>query len=49
MMMKNLLIFLIVVVLGVVCAGIYKFNYLAKQLGHDADGNPITQITKPAP
>lgn len=45
--MKKTLIIAITVlaflVLAVMFAGIYKFNYLAKQPGYDVDGNPVPQ------
>ena len=40
--LKWIVIGLIVAVILVLLAGIYKFNYLASQEGYDCDGNKIT-------
>ena len=41
--MAIILVLIVLVVIGVVLAGMYKFNYLASQPGYDVDGNKITQ------
>ncbi len=43
---KTILIILAIVILGIVWAGIYKFNYLANQAGYDVDGNKKENIKK---
>ena len=45
--MKKILILLISIIVIIVLAGTYKFNYLASQPGYDVDGNKIdTTISK---
>ena len=39
--MKKILIAVVVVIVLIALAGMYKFNYLASQEGYDADGNKI--------
>ena len=43
--MKKILKWVIIcvsaIIILVIIAGIYKFNYLANQLGYDVDGNKI--------
>ena len=39
--LKWLIISLITIVIIILLAGIYKFNYLANQEGYDCDGNKI--------
>ncbi len=41
---KWVLIGLAVIIFLIIIAGIYKFNYLANQPGHDVDGNKIEII-----
>ena len=38
---KWILIIVAVIILLVIMAGVYKFNYLANQPGYDVDGNKI--------
>ena len=38
---KWLIISLLTIVIIILLAGIYKFNYLANQEGYDCDGNKI--------
>jgi PDZ domain-containing secreted protein len=45
-MIKKILIGISVIILIIIFAGMYKFNYLASQPGYDVDGNKI--ITKNA-
>ena len=40
---KWLIIGIVSVVIIVIIAGMYKFNYLANQPGYDCDGNKIQQ------
>ena len=41
---KWLLITVVTIIILVIIAGIYKFNYLANQLGYDCDGNKIENV-----
>jgi len=43
---KGIIIGTITVVLVIIIAGIYKFNYLANQPGYDVDGNKIEDTPK---
>ncbi|WP_233900316.1 hypothetical protein [Tenacibaculum piscium] len=43
---KWILISIVLVILIVIIAGIYKFNYLANQPGYDVDGNKIEKTHK---
>ncbi len=43
--MKKILIAIGIIILIVIIAGIYKFNYLANQPGYDVDGNKISTET----
>jgi len=43
---KWLLIIVVSIILIVIIAGIYKFNYLANQSGYDCDGNKIEDTYK---
>ena len=43
---KWILISLILIMLMVIIAGMYKFNYLANQPGYDVDGNKIEEVHK---
>ena len=43
---KWILISLILIILIVIIAGVYKFNYLANQPGYDCDGNKIEEVHK---
>jgi len=38
---KHILIVVVVLIVMVVFAGMYKFNYLAGLPGYDVDGNPL--------
>jgi flagellar basal body-associated protein FliL len=42
--MKKILIAVVVVIVLIALAGMYKFNYLASQEGYDADGNKIEAV-----
>ncbi|BDU50405.1 hypothetical protein [Haliovirga abyssi] len=43
---KAVLIIITSIILIVIIAGIYKFNYLANQPGYDVDGNKIEEVHK---
>jgi len=40
-MVKYLIISVLTIIIVILLAGIYKFNYLANQDGYDCDGNKI--------
>ena len=46
-MLKKILLLLVVLFFAVVVLGMYKFDYLASQPGHDVDGNPTAQPARP--
>ncbi len=43
---KWILISIVTIIIIVIIAGIYKFNYLANQAGYDCDGNKIEKVDK---
>ncbi|MCD5389841.1 MAG: hypothetical protein LR005_00410 [Candidatus Pacebacteria bacterium] len=44
--MKKISLTIIVILLAVIAAGMYKFNYLANKEGYNVDGNKINQLEK---